>query len=431
MRSLQRHFAKDTDGTVAVNFALGLTAILALIGAAIDLSLVNSQKNKMQNLADSTALAAAVSGHATAAELQVFAEDFMKSSTLPDANVKVKLNGGNILVELTKSKELLISQALPGGKADLFADSEVALPGTSNSGASGDKKYNIALVLDTTNSMRSAGRMDALKTAATNFLTAMEDNGSPENMVSLVPFSNYVRIPTSNENKAWIEVPTKSTETGIFAYSTGSWQGCMNSRPDGFHTSPDFNGRRLQAFWEGDRCGEKYNNQLAPLSKDFDGLKTEINSWIPEGGTYIPSGLIWGWRTLSPNAPFTESEQRTDAKNVMILMSDGSNTLSVGQETKHSNGVYHKGVERTTSDKREAANVVTLELCDGIKAQGIRIVTLTFKVTDQETRGLLQNCASSSNDYYPASDGTELLDSFNKIEGDLNADEEHVVRLIR
>jgi len=125
----KKSYLKETGGTVAVNFALGLTALVAVIGAAVDLSLINSQKSKMQNLADSTALAAAVSGNTTLAELQLFADEFVKSSTLPDANAKVMLNNGNVLVELTKEKNLLISKALPGGKADLFADSEVPYAG--------------------------------------------------------------------------------------------------------------------------------------------------------------------------------------------------------------------------------------------------------------------------------------------------------------
>jgi len=143
--------------------------------------------------------------------------------------------------------------------------------------------------------------------------------------------------------------------------------------------------------------------------------------------------LIWGWRTLSPNAPFEQVKQNPDGENIMILITDGSNTLSVGggETTDHTDGIYHLGAEIKTSDRRASADALTIELCDGIKADGIRIVTLTFDVSLDETRDLLLACASNPDDYYNAETTDELAAKIGEIETDLTKEEEYVVRLLR
>ena len=66
----------------------------------------------------------------------------MKSSEIPDVDVTVKLNNGNVLVELSKTTDLMFSEIFNTKLSKLFADSEVPLPGSSNGG------NNVALVLD-------------------------------------------------------------------------------------------------------------------------------------------------------------------------------------------------------------------------------------------------------------------------------------------
>jgi len=219
-------------------------------------------------------------------------------------------------------------------------------------------------------------------------------------------------------------------QTGILAYSTGSWEGCMNSRRDGYNTKPDFEGRRLQAFWEGSRCGAEYNNEMMPLTKNFAAAKTAVNSWEHDGSTYIPSGLIWGWRTLSPNAPFTEAAANPDAEKVAILITDGNNTIQADTEKAHSNGIYHDATGGFANIQTNS-NAVTKEICDGMKADGIKIFAITFKVTQEETQDMLLECASEPGFFYRADDNTALVNAVEGIEGTLNEEEEKEVRLIR
>ena len=46
-----------------------------------------------------------------------------------------------------------------------------------------------------------------------------------------------------------------------------------------------------------------------------------------KGGTNIMEGVMWGWRVLSPEPPFTEGKAYDDPENdkFLIVMTDGEN----------------------------------------------------------------------------------------------------------
>ena len=65
---------------------------------------------------------------------------------------------------------------------------------------------------------------------------------------------------------------------------------------------------------------------VVPLTNDT--VKTAIGNMAADGTTNITAGLMWGWRMLSPTAPFTEGRAYSvgDNKKILILMTDGENT---------------------------------------------------------------------------------------------------------
>jgi len=80
-------------------------------------------------------------------------------------------------------------------------------------------------------------------------------------------------------------------------------------------------------------CGD----EMMPLGNDFGKMKSLIAGLATSGETYLPSGLLWGWRALTPVAPFTEAASSPDnTTSIMIFMTDGFNTLSQDDE-------YHDG----------------------------------------------------------------------------------------
>ncbi len=55
-------------------------------------------------------------------------------------------------------------------------------------------------------------------------------------------------------------------------------------------------------------CG----TEILDLTSNTNKVKSHIQSLTPHGETYIPSGLIWGWRMLSP-APLESGHPRNSA----------------------------------------------------------------------------------------------------------------------
>jgi len=291
-----------------------------------------------------------------------------------------------------------------------------------------------------------------------DFVDTVEDGLANNDVkLSIVPFNDYVRIPTSYGSANWIEVQPDEEYTyqvldndnsvncrqvgsGESRYTecddyvtkdvtrTATWIGCMASRKDDYHKTADYDNRALQGF-NGKRAGcyDSYT-PLLTLTSTVSTLKSTINDLSARGSTYIPAGLIWGWRTLSPNEPFTESfPVDPDTKNLLVLMTDGANTRSIrGEEDSF---LYHWGVPKSATSDQENANIanqLTLEICSNIKEAGIELVTIAYEVTDTATLTMLQNCASKADNYYNAQNSEALKSAFKNLGRDVEE-----VRLIR
>ena len=128
-----------------------------------------------------------------------------------------------------------------------------------------------------------------------------------------------------------------------------------------------------------------------------------IQSLIAKGGTNILEGLMWGWRVLSPEAPFTEGRDYNDAENTkyLVLMTDGENWHQA--MSNHNKSSYHSfgyavkgrlGTTYTTTALVNQMNTKTLAACANAKAAGIKVYTVAFRLDDAATLAMLASCAS-------------------------------------
>ena len=62
--------------------------------------------------------------------------------------------------------------------------------------------------------------------------------------------------------------------------------------------------------------------------KGLTDMKKAVDDMAPLGGTNVPEGVAWGWRSISSGAPFTEGRPDNEKGNdkVMIVLTDGANT---------------------------------------------------------------------------------------------------------
>ncbi len=190
---------------------------------------------------------------------------------------------------------------------------------------------------------------------------------------------------------------------------------------------------------------------ITPLTTSKSTIDSAIDAMQAQGatGTFIPAGLAWGWRVLSPTEPFTEgvgpSDQYYDTTvKAIVLMSDGANSASVNQSNGNFNqstyssynytatevgGKYrlqYSSVSSPPSNSRanEVLNSKTSDLCDNVKAANIRLYTITFGTLDTTSKNLMTSCATvdSSGDplYYHAPSSSELDSIFHAIGEDLS-----------
>jgi Flp pilus assembly protein TadG len=191
---------------------------------------------------------------------------------------------------------------------------------------------------------------------------------------------------------------------------------------------------------------------IVPLTASESTIQTNIAAmrhWNG-GGTNQAEGLAWGWRVLSPGAPFTEGETfnaaRDNVRKVIVLMSDGENT-NVGSDPvlgSDYSAYNHMGYWRDVAagdpltqllfgilhgllppqyrrNINSSGGYVTYvnnrqaQLCTNIKNAGIEIYTVIFRETDTATVNMMRSCASSTQHFYRADNAQQLSQAFDAI----------------
>jgi Flp pilus assembly protein TadG len=164
---------------------------------------------------------------------------------------------------------------------------------------------------------------------------------------------------------------------------------------------------------------------ILPLTEDKASVQSVIQTLAAKGGTNILEGVMWGWRVLSPEEPFTEGRPYTDPENTkyLIVMTDGENWHQA--MSNHNKSSYHSfgyaakgrlGTTYTTTALINQMNTKTLAACANAKAAGITVYTIAFRLEgDANTRAMLTSCASSSGEAYAASNGAALIQAFESI----------------
>jgi hypothetical protein len=134
---------------------------------------------------------------------------------------------------------------------------------------------------------------------------------------------------------------------------------------------------------------------VTPLTTDLAKVRAGVKAmqFWNGSGTNIAEGLAWGWRMLTPNAPFaTPASMRSDdVAKYIVLMTDGRNVAygASGTTNKSDYGAYgflasgriDGQTDQGKAEKKQ--NAWTSQLCENVKAQGIEIFTVVYKESDK------------------------------------------------
>ncbi len=249
-----------------------------------------------------------------------------------------------------------------------------------------------------------------------------------------LPFSS----PTASwQDKNWLDRSTSN----ICRYNLVNTSGGASGRKSISNTGGIANGAGRGPNY---MCNARPLQRLTPTQSN---AIAKINEMTADGNTNILEGLMWGWRTISPNAPFGDGRaynwnsqtaigpgSQIRNRKFIILMTDGDNywaDQSNPNKSIYSPFGYYRNNRLQTGINNEwdatlAMNAKSRTACDNIKAlrdkdnnEAVKIITIGFSTPGQQISAtglqLLQDCASMEGGqrlFYTATNATELNQVF-------------------
>lgn len=438
IRNLWQSFIRNKDGNVAMMASIAMVVVVGAVGVAMDMSKGINNKSRLGDATDAVALLLAKSGLETQSDLEHAADDFLSQSYPGDSGSFLKIlsitkDGDAVTVKMANVSENTFGSLRSSESEDVSVSATAVWS---------QRALDMVLVLDTTLSMEGT-RLTSLKTAATDMVNTIDSFDNDDFRIAVVPFSNYVNVGMSRRHKSWISVPRDTSTTknvcrtkrdrtsrtncrkvsgfrdrdGVkVPYTkrvcdntygpkyevcgpetvTKEWNGCVGSRNKPYDLRTDIKGRKIPGLLK-KQCGV----ELLEMTSSLAAARSTISNLKAVGNTYMPSGLMWGWRTLTSEQPFRNTV-KPKTEQVMVLMTDGENTRS-------KNGDQHEGSDKADADKK------THDICQAVKNEKITIYTIAYEVKDSSTQSLLQNCASGRTNYFNARNAQELNKAFEAI----------------
>jgi Flp pilus assembly protein TadG len=465
VRRSSASFGGDRRGNVAVIFSLTVLPLVAFVGAAIDFSHASAVKTAFQNALDSTALMLSKeAANETKPTLRANAVKYfnalfnapnvsniaIRASYSGDGGSKVTVSGtADVATSFLRVMNVLYPQKF----------NKISIGGTSTA-AWGSNRLRVALVLDNTGSMSSAGKMPALKAATKNLLRELQSAASVNGdvYVSIIPFVKDVNVGPGNYNADWIywgsasQDPSQTDDTsweanngscsksslgwgGSWGYASpraqclainnakwtpdnhNTWNGCVMDR--GYPKSPaDLSGKsgpdttsnydtnvgsadttKPSSLYPAEQYGACPDAAVVGLSYDWTGMTSLIDNMSPNGNTNQGIGLQLGWLSLVGGGPFNApaKDPNYQYSDIIILLTDGLNT----QNRWYAN--------QSSIDARQAST------CANVKAAGITLNTIKVDTDGEPTSTLLQNCASSPDKFYLLKSAGQIVTTFKSI----------------
>lgn len=383
-------FKKDEAGNFAIMAAVTAAVLVGGLAIAVDASNGHSAKQRLQDTTDAIALLAAKGQIKTQADLDAAANEYLQMTYPGSEGLNIRLedirrDGDVVTVSATNKIPTYFTGVFGKSGLDIGANSQALYS---------DTKLEVALVLDTTGSMNGR-KLASLKVGADNLVEQLDGNNNGNIKMSVVPFAQYVNVGPNNVNANWLDVQTGNGQ------SVNNWNGCVGSRLGRLDQRVDVARNAPVPASININCA----TPISPLTKDMNATKTAISGLTAAGWTYLPSGLMWGWRTLDSQAPFTQANN--EAEKIMIVMTDGANTRS-------KSGPFHEGKSQANADNKAE------RLCNKIKNENITVYTIAYEVGDTKTENLLRQCATDGSKYFDASNAQQLNDAFQAIASSLN-----------
>ena len=468
-------YYRDTRAAIVVLFALMAPVVIGAAGMALDFAQAYLVQQRLSQAIDAAALAAtAISSDQNVIEQKV--QDFFDVNYPPEKlgatfDPEVLVEGN--LVTVTGSARYNTFFLTLIGIEDIDVDAETVVQREV-------KGLEVVLVLDNTGSMASNNNIGKLRTATCEFIEilygtydadATEDcldryDGFVEPIsefvkVGLVPYSTSVNVGPyglgyddagNSYDTAFLNNPLDLTFS-----NDANTDICILEEDDGTdvldHEGPWYMYRwcrdkdddsALCNYWNNYICTgyNSYGNcssytyspgaqgvyrapnyqcpaaAVLPLTDDMTALKDRVNEMQARGWTFGNIGMAWGWRMLSPDAPFTEGvEWDNEAyRKVIVMMTDGDNVRSSPYGAFGYNGDHSVSSSNVLDDRLE-------QVCQNMDDQdNVTVYTITFDTggIDSATEQLYRDCAANGGSHEHVTTSDDLIEVFRAIAQELS-----------
>jgi Flp pilus assembly protein TadG len=369
----------------------GLVALplMAGVGLAFDVSRTFSAREALQASIDSAVLAATrdlTDASLSDAAVITKANDFFQAN-LAAMNAEVVCNTPATSVNRPEYKITMTTSCQLGATVTGLVGVDTWTLNETGAAQANVTLLDLAMMVDISGSM-SGLRIDALQVAAKDAVSILIRPETGDRVrIALAPYSSSLSVGGFGED-AFGPVFTgqrcASERTGAEAFTDalpgpGAW----------IETVPTY-------------CPD---SNILPLTYDTAELDDAIDGLVTSGGTAGHLGVAWSWYLISPEwRPFwpAGSEPLAAGKantiRAVILMTDGDfNTTYAPQ-----------------GDSSQQA----IELCNGMKADGVLVFSVAFQAPPAGEATLLQ-CASEPSMYFDASSSAELAEAYQSIASSL------------
>lgn len=258
---------------------------------------------------------------------------------------------------------------------------------------------------------------------------------------------------TTTTNRDWSDLTRTCKYKPPAGYAGGYWAWYGAGAGSGW--SRGVFGSRGGAFnGPNGMCPSHATQTMLRLTPSQSSLMNKIAQLTAAGDTNLHEGVMWAWRSISPNAPFSQGRPYNVNTNhkILILMTDGynnwsSNTNTVGgsyyqalgyysyngaKNLRLPNGSHGDGVDYQSQlmlaansaldhkpHSRQAQDELTRQSCANARAAGVEIYSIAFSVAsnpiDSAGVNLLRACATNDDHYYLATDSTQIDSVFSQI----------------
>ncbi|HLL27303.1 MAG TPA: TadE/TadG family type IV pilus assembly protein [Xanthobacteraceae bacterium] len=287
--SALRRIFSNAKGNVAILFGLAIVPVIGAMGVAVDYSLANMARTRLQAAIDNTALMLSKELPLTQTQLntngwQIFQANLGSSPLVfQQSDLTFTQGSGVITIDINTTYNTQLARVLQ------LVGMNTSFPVTAHTEVMwGNTRLRVALVLDNTGSMSQSNKITALQTATTNLLTqlhnAAQNNGDV--YVSIIPFVKDVNIGSTNYAASYIDWTSWDATTGQTA-GTCSISGFTSSSSCTSAGTCSIAGRTSQ-----NHCGTCSKSQYTSRNQ----CQSNNGTWTPATwtpGTWTPDHSQW------------------------------------------------------------------------------------------------------------------------------------------